>query len=132
MGVSFTRPMAVVVKRDQLLVLDSDGARVQVLDRSGKWLRSFETGVIGREMALAADSEGNIYLSNVRPGRVRVFSASGQRKGEFGRYGSERGEMRSTSGLRIDAQDRIYLADKDNRRVSVFQIQATAKTTKSR
>jgi DNA-binding beta-propeller fold protein YncE len=122
MGVSFVRPMAVAASNGHVAVLDSDGTRVQVLDGNCGFVKSFNTGMAGAGIALDLDSEGNIYLSNAREGRVRVFSATGVRKGEFGRHGFDRGDLQAASGISIDVKDRLYVSDTENRRVNVFQI----------
>ena len=128
MGVSFARPTAVAASNGEIAVLDSDGTRVQVLDRDCRLVASFNTGMTGTSIALDLDSEGNIYLTSASLAKVRVFSATGVRKGEFGRHGFERGELQAANGIAIDAKDRIYVSDAENRRVDVFQIEWSAAT----
>jgi hypothetical protein len=56
---------------------------------------------------------------------VVVYGANGEKKGEFGKRGTERGQIESAAGMWIDAADRIYVADQINRRIAVFQITKT-------
>jgi len=52
---------------------------------------------------------------------VQVFNAEGQLLMALGQGGPGRGEFSLPSGITIDEQDRIWLADSYNRRVQVFQ-----------
>jgi DNA-binding beta-propeller fold protein YncE len=122
LGVSLHRPTAMAIQNEQIVVLDSDGTRIQVFDMEFHLRRTIETHVVSREvMGLDMDRAGNIYISNSPPGRVRVFDAAGRFKGEFGIMGKSRGALEAPTGLHIE-QGRLYIADKQNRRVDVYEL----------
>lgn len=128
-GLSFQHPESVVVKNENLVVLEAGGSRIQVLDRDCKLLHTFATGLRpdynNDEIGLAADSDGDIYLSNVAEIQFRVFDQNGRMQTEFGARGSRRGEFYNPAAIWIDAQDKMYVSDEGNRRVQVFQISST-------
>jgi len=124
-GVSFDHPTALTVKHDEIVVLDSGGARIQVFDLHWKLLQQFPTLLVpgySTELGLDIDSEGNIYLSNIERASVRAFDKTGKMSGAFGQAGSRRGEFLAPTALWIDADDKLYVSEKENRRVQVFQL----------
>jgi sugar lactone lactonase YvrE len=126
-GATFNHPNALTVKHDEIVVLDSGGARIQVFDLHWKLLEQFSTRLApgySSELGLDVDSAGNIYLSNIERATIRVFDKAGRLTAEFGRQGTRRGEFLSPTGIWIDADDRLYVSEKDNRRVQVFQLSA--------
>lgn len=71
--------------------------------------------------AVAADSEGNIYVTDFANHRVQKFSPDGIFLGVFiGVQGSSPGLVNAPVGIAIDHQDNIYLAEAGNRRVQKF------------
>jgi DNA-binding beta-propeller fold protein YncE len=129
LGVTFNHPDALTVKHDEIVVLDSGGARIQVFDLHWKLLQQFPTLLApgySTELGLDIDSAGNIYLSNIEPAAIRVFDKAGRLTAEFGRQGARRGEFSSPTALWIDVDDKLYVSEKENRRVQVFQLSAAA------
>jgi hypothetical protein len=55
---------------------------------------------------------------------VQVFNREGQLLYYFGRMGTAAGAFQLPTGLRIDAQDRIYVVDSFNKRVQVYHYYA--------
>lgn len=53
--------------------------------------------------------------------RVARFRRDGSFLGDFGRRGAAAGELRTPHGLAVDADGRIYVADRENARVQVFR-----------
>ena len=70
---------------------------------------------------IAWDSKGNGYISdgyiNARVGKV---SPTGEWLGSFGTPGDGPGQLNTPHSIATDAQDRIYVADRGNRRIQVF------------
>ena len=102
------------------------GARVQVLDTSFNRLASFQVKIHDRppaihEIGLSIDAEGRIYLSDLFPNQIAVYTQEGKLAGLFGHAGTQIEEFKVPSGLWIDPEDHIYVADTDNSRVQVFQ-----------
>ncbi len=105
--------------RHQILRFSHDGALLQtvgVQGTAGDDLAHFD-----QPTDLAFASTGEIYVSDGYGNhRVVRMSAAGEPIASFGRAGSGPGEFELPHGIAIDAQDRIYVADRGNRRVQVF------------
>ena len=73
---------------------------------------------------VVVDSNGNVYVADGHfpesNGRVVKFSPSGDYLGEWGNTGYGPGEFGLLHAMAIDAQDRIYVADRPNARVQLF------------
>lgn len=125
----FNLPRDVTMAPDgRLYVVDSGNFRVQVLDRDGKFVRAF--GSIGRQFGnfarpreIAVDRQGAIYVSDAAFGNTQIFNAAGELLLFIGAR-SERDEpARYTllSGVGVDGDGRLYVADEFFRRVDVFR-----------
>ena len=129
-GVTLDHPTAVVVKSDKVVVLDAGGSRMRVFDLRWKLLLTIATNLApgyATEMGLDVDMEGNIYLSNMDRTTVRIYDLLGNLQTTFGSPGARRGEFSAPAALWIDAENKLYVAEKGNRRVQVFQISEPAK-----
>jgi peptidylamidoglycolate lyase len=72
------------------------------------------------DVAIAPD--GSFYVSDgYGNSRVAKFSPSGEFLFDWGRKGDKPGEFNTPHGIAIDAQGRIYVADRTNSRVQVFK-----------
>jgi DNA-binding beta-propeller fold protein YncE len=125
----FNLPRDITVAPDgALYVVDSGNFRVQAFDRDGKFLRSF--GAIGRQFGnfarpreVAVDRQGTIYVSDAAFGNMQLFNSAGELLMFIGAR-SERDEpARYTllSGVGVDLDGRVYVADEFFRRVDVFR-----------
>src|SRR5215472_1044430 len=124
--VEFNLPTEVVVRDQDLFVVDAMNFRVQFLNRSG----GFETevgrvgdssGAMFRPKGIAVDSEGHLYVVDSLWGVVQIFDRDGQLLYYFGAHSTELGEFQLPAGLFIDHEDRIFVVDSYNRRVQVFR-----------
>ena len=76
------------------------------------------------------DSPGNIYVKDEKRVDVRVFDASGQYLTTIGKRGEGPGEMREIIGMHVDADNRLIISDRMNRRFTVFTDLGRSFTTK--
>lgn len=125
----FNFPTELRLHGDELMVVDAMNFRVQVFDRSGKYLYGIGSigeinGTMYRPKGVAADSEGNLYVVDGIFDTVQVFNRKGQLLYYFGRTGNGPAEFQLPAGLFIDRRDRIYVVDSYNRRVEVFDYKA--------
>lgn len=123
----FSDPTEIAVNHDEVVVLDKLGTRVQIMDLQCNLLASFSAQKAsyleaGRENGLALDEQGNIYISYVGTSEVRAYSSAGGLIASFGQNGSRMGEFSAPSGLWVDADNRLYVADTANVRVQLFQL----------
>jgi len=68
---------------------------------------------------------GDIFVSEGHsnanpPGRISKFSADGTFIKSFGSFGEGPGQFRTPHGLAFDARGRLYVADRGNSRIQVF------------
>jgi DNA-binding beta-propeller fold protein YncE len=129
----FNLPTEVLVRAQNLFVVDAMNFRVQFLSRSGE----FETeigrlgdarGAMFRPKGIALDSEGHLYVADGLGGVVQVFDRQGRLLYYFGAPGTGFGEFQLPAGLFIDRDDRIFVVDSYNRRVQVFRYFGLPKT----
>ena len=69
---------------------------------------------------MAADSAGNIYLSDEQTQRINVYSADGNAISNWGVHGSKEGQFDRPSGIAFDPEDNLYVSDSINNRILRF------------
>lgn len=75
---------------------------------------------------VAFDPDGNIYFSDgYNNSRVAKYDSDGNWVGSWGERGSEPGQFRLPHGIAADDQGRIYVADRSNNRIQVFESDGT-------
>lgn len=116
----FAAPTDLVVRGEELFVLDAQNHRIQVFDLAGHFRASIHPQSMGPSVAFSVDSQGRIYLDGPLD-TVQVFQRDGHLLSRFGYTGSGYGQFGTLSGIWIDLSDRIYVADTGNNRVQSFQ-----------
>ena len=70
---------------------------------------------------MAWDSRDNVYISDgYVNSRIAKFDKDGNWVGSFGEPGSGPGQLNTPHSIVIDSQNRIYVADRGNARIQVF------------
>ena len=77
------------------------------------------------------DSQGNIYIKDARRADVRVFDANGRYVTTVGKRGEGPGELREVFGMHVDGDDRVIVADRTSRRLTIFTDMGSGFSTKS-
>ena len=70
---------------------------------------------------LALDGDGHLYVIDAHFECVQIFDDAGRLLLSFGREGHGPGEFWLPTGIHIDRNNRIWIADSYNRRVQVFE-----------
>ena len=83
------------------------------------------TGAAGesfnRPTDVAWDSQGNIYVADgYGNSRVAKYDPNGKWIKNWGSTGTGEGQFRVVHGIAIDASNTVYVADRDNKRIQVF------------
>lgn len=116
-------------RQGQLWVVDACAHTVYKVDANGKPIlqlgRTGEAGADRQRFNLPTDVSfaptGEIFVSDGYGGaRVVKFSARGEYLLEFGKRGTGPGEFGLPHNLQVDARGRVYVTDRDNGRVEVF------------
>jgi DNA-binding beta-propeller fold protein YncE len=78
-------------------------------------------GMFRQVTDMAWDSAGNTYISDgYINSRVAKVDRDGNWVKSFGEPGSEPGQFNTPHSIAVDAHDKIYVADRGNRRIQVF------------
>jgi len=110
-------------------VVDAPGHVVYKMDPRGKVLLQLgQKGVPGMSPTnfnlptdVAFGSNGDVYVSDGYGNpRVVKYSRDGKYLLNWGKRGSGPGEFQLPHNIVVDARDRVYVTDRDNRRVEVF------------
>ena len=106
----------------------SDSQGIQKFDSNGKFLTRW--GSLGADQGqfagapedVAVDSQGHVYVVDYAKYRVLIFDGNGNFLGQWGRPGSGDGEFDAPSGIAIDGEDNIYIAERLNHRIQKFRL----------
>lgn len=124
---SFNYPTYLALNHDELYVVDTMNAKVQVVDaETGQPLRvigrrGLNVGDLVRPKGVALDGDGNVYVVESYYDHLLIFSQGGEFLLPIGGTGQRAGQFYLPAGVWTDGRDRIYVADMFNGRVSVFQ-----------
>ena len=61
-----------------------------------------------------------MYVADNGNRRIQVFTKEGRYLREFGKKGCKEGELNDIYGIAIDDDDRVYISEWDNHRISLF------------
>ena len=100
-------------------------------DETGPWEHpqpplAHVDGLFRQPTDVAWDSKGNTYISDgYINSRVAKYDANGDWVKSWGEPGTGPGQFRLPHAIAVDAQDRIYVGDRSNRRIQVFDAEGT-------
>jgi DNA-binding beta-propeller fold protein YncE len=101
-----------------IIKLDSRGRVRLVLGRRG---HAGDSSLFNRPTDVAVNSRGEIYVSDgYINSRIAKFSPTGAFLRSWGSKGTAPGQFDIPHALVIDSRDRVYVADRENRRIQVF------------
>jgi peptidylamidoglycolate lyase len=118
-----------VDKDDNLWLTDRELNQVFKFSHDGKLLMTLgEKGVAGNDgrhflgpTAVAVAPDGSFYVSDgYGNSRVAKFSPRGEFRFDWGKKGSGPSEFDTVHHVALDAQGRVYVADRSNSRLQVF------------
>jgi DNA-binding beta-propeller fold protein YncE len=99
--------------------LGPDGREIMRLGTKGTAGASRSTFNLPTDVAFAAN--GDLYVTDGYGGaRVVKFSRDGKYLLEWGKRGTGPGEFGLPHNVVVDAEDRVYVTDRDNQRIQIF------------
>jgi sugar lactone lactonase YvrE len=110
----------------QVTKLDPNGRVLLKLGKPGQGAGQSELDVFDSPTGVAVASNGDIYISEghgeakINNSRIMVFTAAGKFIRTFGTRGGGDGQLFSPHALAFDSNDHLYVADRGNSRVVVF------------
>ena len=121
----FDQPSGLLIRGDQILVVDSRNNRIQVYTLDGKFVTQWGTQGIGDgefnlPWGISGDSEDNIYVADWRNDRIQKFTSDGEHMATFGETGSGEGQLSRPAHLAVDNDGHMYIADWGNQRLQVL------------
>jgi uncharacterized protein (TIGR03663 family) len=134
MGVGqFDEPVGIEVDDlGRVYVADTWNKRIQVMIPDGDsltypthttWdIEGWYGDSLDNKPFLTIDEQYNVYVADPQMGRVLIFDVQGNFLQTFGAYGSGPSEIGIVSGLAVDAQGSIWVADGGNNRLMHFKL----------
>jgi DNA-binding beta-propeller fold protein YncE len=123
-------PMGIAIdKNNRVFVAEQFNARIQVFDADGNHQYMF--GSRGDDdfqfegpRGLAFDSEGNLFVAEARKASILLFQPDGTPLTSLGARGTSTHQLGFTlpSSVSIDDNDRIYISDGMNKRITIWQM----------
>src|SRR5438876_10964866 len=87
------------------------------------------TDLFNRPTDVAWDAVGNIFVADgAGNSRVAKFDKNGKFIKSWGQRGTEPGQFNLPHTIAIDAQNNVYVGDRENKRIQVFDIDGNFKT----
>lgn len=129
----FTRPHGLTLSADgTLLCADDDGHCIRRFTTDGELLQTIGTPgqpapahggqPFNRPTKVALDpATGDLYISDgYSNARVHKYSSGGEHLFSWGEYGCDPGQFNLVHSVDTDAEGRVYVADRENHRVQIF------------
>ncbi len=91
-----------------------------IVDETGQYGWALRPKEYDRELLVAADSRGDVYVLDVKNNVIHRYNSSGKRLLSFGRYGAGNGELDAPGDMTVDGEGNIIIADKGNHRIVKF------------
>lgn len=111
--------------------MDKDGnvlMTLGTLGQSGEWDEAAGKHLFSQPNETAIDSKGNLYVvqgHGTGEPRVLKFDATGKFIKQWGSRGNGPGQFFAAHAIEIDANDKLYVADRENMRIEQFDTEGT-------
>ncbi|MBM3213198.1 hypothetical protein FJZ33_13320, partial [Candidatus Poribacteria bacterium] len=99
---------------------DTWNNRILKADSSGRLKMELDGQQIKTPSYIAVDSKDNIYVSNFSNHNIYKLDFSGNVAAVFGEEGVSKGKFQNPGGLALDKFGYLYVVDRGNRRVQIF------------
>ena len=133
----FLYPNGIVVDdRGRIFVADSNNGRMQAFDKDGKFLflisRGMSKGDLAMPRGIAIDTHGRLHIVDTTRGSIQAYKVSDlgeadgagapvEFKGVFYGDSGRRISFQFPNGMALDGRNKVYIADRGNNRVSIWE-----------
>jgi streptogramin lyase len=131
----FDRPTDVAVDANGIYVADQGNSRIEHFTADGRFLGAWGGRPLGdgplsdgqfiTPVGVAADTAGNVYVSDFLGERVQKFTADGRFLVKWGSEGSGDGQFFRMAGIAVGPNGHVYVTDPGNGRIEVFDENGT-------
>ena len=101
-----------------LYITDFYNSGICVYDKDGKFIRKFTTTY--KPDCIDATDCGHLIVSSCLSDKVMIYTTGGDLVHVFGECGSKLGQFDCPTGVSVDSDGLIYIADCNNHRIQVF------------
>lgn len=124
-------PNGIAVDRESgnIFVADTNNRRIVSLDRDGtvRWMLGTpkdapDTSVFQLPRNVTVASDGLVYVADTFWHRIVVIDQDGKLVSMFGERGTQDGQFSFPEGLAVSGGNRLYVADRQNNRVQIWQL----------
>jgi len=103
-----------------LYVSDGGNNRIVVFGPDGSHLRDIGVDLLSPR-GLSMDNEGNLWVAAGLVSKIHIYKPDGTKMAEFGKFGAGYGQVSLPNGVFVDQNQRVYITEFGNGRVSVFR-----------
>ena len=121
----YPRAIAYSASDDTFFIVDRQ-ARIQHLDRDGKFLHEWHTpeSLQGKPVGLTVGPDGNLWVPDTHYHRVLVYAPDGKLLRQFGSRGTGPGQFIYPTDVAFGPDGRVFVSEYgDHDRVQVFDMQ---------
>jgi len=113
-------PCDVAIAEDgTLYVADTMNGRIQKFGQQGQFMGMWSGLFAPRGLALSRDGR-RLYVAETGYSRIIVYSPEGEELNRWGGEGEALGELSQPVGIRVDSKGNIWVAERGNARLQVF------------
>lgn len=110
-----------------IFVADQQGVPVQSFDNQGNYLTGWGKHEMGREnfalpSGIAVNSKGLVIVADELRHDLKSYDAQGHVVQMWGGQGTDLGALSFPTAIAVGVDDRLYVAERGNRRVQVFDL----------
>ena len=125
----FYAPSGIFATGSELYISDSENSRVQVISTGGAFIKITEPNTSGMNVSFlgiaVSDEEETLYALDSGDNSISVFDFYGNFEKKIGSKGSGNGQLMNPSGIALDSEGNIYVADTGNARIAKFSQDGT-------
>ena len=126
-GEGLSYPNGIAVLGSDVVVADSNNARLLIFSPDGSIRRQIRVGGLPRGVALVSSrtdqgASGSLVVADTIAGKLTLWATDGTPLGEAGRAGFGGGEFAYPTGVAAGTGGSVYVTDTGNRRIQIWTI----------